>query len=87
MSRAPNELRALYTRSEWVRFEKAVLCWLGEGVSDPPAGDRVLTLDEALLTPSSYTYAVAAKAWMTRLGMSELAERIIPENYSDRWIT
>ena len=43
----------------------------------------MLCLDEALLIPSAYTYAVAAKTWMDRLDMPELAGRIVPADYSD----
>lgn len=79
----PAALRSLYAADEWQRFEAGVRRWLGESPQDAPMDGRVLSLDEALIIPSAYTYAVAVKAWMTKLGMSDLAGRIAPRDYSD----
>lgn len=83
MSTPPQQLLSLYSIDEWETFEARVRRWLGEASTRGAEDGRVLTLDEALLVPSAYTYAVAVKAWMTRLGMTDLAMRIFPEDYSD----
>lgn len=79
----PATLRSLYAADEWQRFEAGVRRWLGENACDASTDGRLLSLDEALIVPSAYTYAVAVKAWMDKLGMSDLAGRIAPSDYSD----
>lgn len=79
----PATIRGLFTADEWNRFEAGVRHWLGEGPHRAVPDERLLNVDEALVAPSAYTYAVAVKVWMARLGMSDLAGRITPSDYSD----
>lgn len=74
---------ALYSEEEWFSFENAVRRWLGESLGATSSDGRVLALDEALIFPSPYTFAIAVKGWMNRLGMPDLAQRIMPERYSE----
>lgn len=83
MTPPPGKIRELFTDAEWSAFEAQVRRWLGEAATSAGRDGRVLCLDEALLVPSAYTYAVAVKTWMDRLDMPELADRISPADYSD----
>lgn len=74
---------ALFSEAEWFSFENAVRRWLGERLGATSSDGRLLSLDEALIFPSSYTFAIAVKGWMNRLGMPDLAQRIMPEEYSE----
>lgn len=83
MMNAPEELQSLYSCEEWCAFENRVRRWLGEASTTAAKDGKILTLDDALLIPSAYTYALAVKDWMNRLGMGDLAARINPDDYTD----
>lgn len=81
--RPPEELQGLYSPLEWQRFEAGIRHWLGEDQGDEDFAAGLLTVDSALLAPSAYTYAVAAREWMNRLGLDDLAARIEPSAFTD----
>lgn len=81
--RPPDELQSLYSAAEWERFEAGVRHWLGEDQEPSSLSAGLLSVDAALLAPSAFTYAVAARGWMLRLGLDDLAERIEPSAFTD----
>lgn len=81
--RPPDELQSLYSPAEWERFEAGVRHWLGEDLEPSSLSAGLLTVDGALLSPSAFTYARAAREWVLRLGLDDLAERIEPSAFTD----